>query len=259
MDGVVDFIERHKYALTLAILVHLIIFVTLNLYKVSNPVDMPQRKVRVDVELDDYEVELTPEQMEQLMKNQNSGEEPKNMVANANDDREKSYEDYSEYKSQNKNVKDYVKNYEKDMYDKIQKEREAKGEKYVTDVNSNVKIYGGDKNDKNVNNSPNAANQYAGRTTRTYNLDGRGPKDNKQWHIRNPGYRCKGSGTVHVTIKVDRSGNVKDAKLDPSKSSGYTQCMVDNAVKYALLSKFNYKDSAPAMQTGSITYNFIAQ
>lgn len=259
MDSVLDFIERHKYGISLAILVHLLVFVGLNLYKVSNPVEMPQRKVSVDVELDDYELDLTPEEMQALMNRQTDpGEDPKNLVSNMNDDREKSYEDYSNYSVNDKNVKDYVKNYEQEMYKDIQNERESKGEKYLKDYNSDVKIYGGDERKKN-NNAPASDKQYAGKTVLSYDLDGRGPKDNNSWHVRNPGYRCKGSGKVAVIIKVDRYGAVKDAKLDPSASTSYTDCMVSNAIKYALLSKFNYKSSAPALQTGRIYYRFIAQ
>ncbi|MCB0478743.1 MAG: hypothetical protein KDC84_11290 [Crocinitomicaceae bacterium] len=258
MDNVLDFIERHKYGITFAILLHLVIFVGLNFYKVSNPVEMPQRKVRVNVELDNYDVELTPEQMEAMMKNQQNGEDPKNMAANMNDDREKSYDDYSDY-SANKNVEDYVKNYEKQMLADVQADREAKGEKYLADEYSDVKIYGGNEGNKNKNNANPSDKQYAGKTVLTYDLKDRGPKDNNSWYIRNPGYRCKGSGKVAVIIKVDRYGAVKEAKLDPAGSSSYSECMVENAIKYALLSKFNYKQSAPAMQTGRIFYSFIAQ
>ena len=152
MERLIDFIEKHKYAITFAVFLHLGVFVGMNFYKVSNPVEMPQRRVKVDIELDDYEVELTPEEMEYLMRNRAPGKDPENLVADANDNRERSYEDYSDYNPNNKNVKENVKNYEEQMANEIKLAREAKGEKYVTDVNSDVKIYGGDEKKNNIRN-----------------------------------------------------------------------------------------------------------
>lgn len=256
MDGVLDFIERHKYGITFAILIHLAVFVGLNLYYVSNPVEMPERKMRTQIESDDYEIEMTPEELEALYANQPTGEEAKNIVGNANDDRESSYEDYSKFSTSDgaKSAKDY----EKQAFEEAKAEREAKGD-LMKDFNSDVKIYGGDEGKEKSTNASTSKNKYAGKTVLNYDLKGRTPKDNNDWNVRNPGYRCKGSGTVVVIIKVDRYGNVKEAKLDAASSRGYSECMVNNAIKYAKLSLFNYKDSAPAMQTGRITYNFIAQ
>jgi hypothetical protein len=258
MDNVLDFIEKHKYGIALALILHLGVFVGLNLYKVSNPVEMPERKVHVDVELDDYELELTKEELEALY-NSSQGEEVKNILGDVNDKREASYDDYSKFSNSKKMTAAEVKEYEKQMFKDIAAERKAKGEKYLNDPNSDVKIYGGDKGKNDNSEGANSKNKYAGKTVLTYDLEGRGPKDNNDWNIRNPGYRCKGSGKVAVVIKVDKYGVVKEVKLDPSGSSGYTQCMADNALKYARLSKFDYKSSAPAVQTGRIYYNFIAQ
>jgi hypothetical protein len=35
--------------------------------------------------------------------------------------------------------------------------------------------------------------------------------------------------------------------------------MIEQAVKYAKMSRFNYSGTAPKMQDGTITYTFIAQ
>jgi len=254
-----DFIERHKYGITLAVVLHLLVFVSLNLYTVSNPVEMPERKVQVKIEVDHYELDLTKEEIEALYKNKAPDENVKNIIADANDTREKSYDDYSDYSNSDKSAEDRVKDFEKQAFQDLKDKREASGEKILKDPKSEVEIYGGEKGENKETNSSSSENAFAGKTVLTYDLKNRKPKDNNDWNIRNPGYRCKGSGKVVIIIKVDKYGVVKDAKLDAGSSSGYSQCMVTNAMKYAKLSKFNYKDSAPAMQTGRIFYNFIAQ
>lgn len=258
MDGILDFIEKHKYGITLAVVLHLIVFVCLNLYKVSNPVEMPQRKVQVEIEADDYEVSLTPEEIEALIGKQNPNEEIRNIISDNNDDREKSYDNYSKFSTSDKSAEERVRDFERQAFEDAKNVRDASGEKIIKDFNSDVKIYGGE-NNSNSTNASSSPNAYAGKTVLSYDLKDRKPKDNNDWHIRNPGYRCKGSGKVVVIIKVDKFGLVKEAKLDETSSSGYSSCMVENAIKYALLSKFNYKENADQIQTGRIFYNFIAQ
>ena len=95
----------------------------------------------------------------------------------------------------------------------------------------------------------------------SFKLDGRSAYDNNMWYVRNPGYTCGygASGKVVVQIKVDQGGKVVDAQYLSAESSGANQCMIEQSVKYAKKSRFNYKESASSQQTGKITYKFIAQ
>lgn len=70
-----------------------------------------------------------------------------------------------------------------------------------------------------------------------------------------PAYRCEGGGEVVVAITVDRTGKV----IDASVRSGGDACMRETAIGAARRSLFNIDDSAPARQTGTITYLFIPQ
>lgn len=259
MDKLLIFVEKHKYGITFAVLVHLFWFVGLNLYKVSNPVEMPERRIVMEIEADDYEIELTPEQIEALYANSDSQGDLKNIVKDQNDDRETSMDDYSQSSSSNKSARERVEEYERQAFKDQEAKRKASGEKILKGYDEEVKIYGGDEGEESKSSGSTSDNAYGGKTVLTYDLKGRKPKDNNDWNIRNPGYRCKGSGKVVVIIIVNKYGEVKDAKLDVSSSSNYSDCMVQNAVKYAKLSKFDFKENAPAMQTGRIYYNFIAQ
>lgn len=70
-----------------------------------------------------------------------------------------------------------------------------------------------------------------------------------------PAYLCEGGGDVEVAITVDRSGKVIAARV----TRGGDECMRDEALRAARNSLFNIDNSAPAKQTGTITYIFIPQ
>ena len=74
-------------------------------------------------------------------------------------------------------------------------------------------------------------------------------------YLDKPAYRCEGGGEVVVNITVDRSGNVIAAAI----ASGGDACMRETALGAARKSTFNIDNSAPAKQTGTITYIFIPQ
>lgn len=77
-------------------------------------------------------------------------------------------------------------------------------------------------------------------------------------HHRNldkPAYKCEGGGEVVVVITVNRSGDVIGAYV----KSGGDECMRRTALASARRSTFDINQSAPAKQTGTITYVFIPQ
>jgi len=94
---------------------------------------------------------------------------------------------------------------------------------------------------------------YSGPSVLSWSLDGR-----KASHLPIPAYRCYGSGEVTVIITVDNKGTVVNAKVDDA-SSAADGCLRTFAVRAARLSRFSASQTAPARQTGTITYAFIAQ
>ena len=72
-----------------------------------------------------------------------------------------------------------------------------------------------------------------------------------------PAYQCEGSGQVVVNITVNRNGKVTSAKIQSSSSND--DCFTDRALEAARLSRFNLDASAPASQSGTITYQFQRQ
>ena len=95
--------------------------------------------------------------------------------------------------------------------------------------------------------------EYSGPSVVSYTLDGR-----KASSLKIPAYKCYGSGDVTVIITVNNQGQVVNAKVLDSVSSG-DKCLRDYAVRAARLSRFNADPKAPHNQTGEILYRFIAQ
>lgn len=74
-----------------------------------------------------------------------------------------------------------------------------------------------------------------------------------------PGYLCKEMGRVAITVHVDRSGHVARAELDPARSEGVDDCMLDHAMSSAKRARFNRSQASPDPQKGTLYFLFLAQ
>ena len=187
-------------------------------------------------------------------------DDPKSLVRNQNDNRQNSYEEYSQNQPSGDPYQ-RIKDFEQSLFD------ESGGDKERTKLRSEMDQHKQNRvNNTNANKNPgktesSSSNQYSGDVMVEFQLDGRTAFENNNWYVRNPGYTCGygSSGRVVVSIKVDKGGKVVGATYDATKSSGANQCMIEQSVRYAKKSKFNFKDSAPAQQSGTIIYKFVAQ
>lgn len=86
----------------------------------------------------------------------------------------------------------------------------------------------------------------------SYSLAGRGAK-----HLPKPSYDSPEQGRVVVTIWVDRQGNVTRA-VSGAKGTNISDLNLRRLTREAALrAKFSDDPSAPDLQKGTITYNFI--
>ncbi len=92
--------------------------------------------------------------------------------------------------------------------------------------------------------------EYNGPSVLSYTLDGR-----KASHLPIPAYRCYGDGDVTVIITVNPQGQVTNAQIMDDISSP-DDCLRKYAIRAARLSRFSASSTAPAKQTGEITYRF---
>jgi len=94
---------------------------------------------------------------------------------------------------------------------------------------------------------------YSGKSNIHYFLENR-------YHTRLPipVYLARGGGTITVDIQVDRSGRVIKAEARAVKNLNDPMLPV-YAVQAAERTVFNSESKAPAVQRGTITYQFVAQ
>jgi outer membrane biosynthesis protein TonB len=86
----------------------------------------------------------------------------------------------------------------------------------------------------------------------SYDLQGRGFQK-----LPLPKYDYQGEGKVVVEVSVDRSGKVIQAVPGIKGSNTLDEYLLRVAKEAALEAQFDVKPDAPAVQKGSITYNFI--
>lgn len=163
-------------------------------------------------------------------------------------------------KNSNANPEQSIYDFEKELYaktggaaerEKIQKEMEQRQKEREEKKKQQQKVNGG----QGGNVGTNAGTQ--GKTLAEWNMNGRKPHQNNPDYIKIPGYMC-GKGVnekIVVQIRVNSNGDVYDAKsLAPD---GANPCCIEQALKYAKKSRFDYSDKP--VDVGTITYYFKAQ
>jgi hypothetical protein len=101
---------------------------------------------------------------------------------------------------------------------------------------------------------PEEKGTFRGPTRIFYDLTGR-----HHTYLPIPIYKCEGAGQVTLLIEVDRGGNVTKAQPTSELSTTSDECLTETAVTYAMRSKFNSSLSAPVLQSGFLTFVFVAQ
>ncbi len=259
-----DAIDKYKYGIIATFAVAVGIFVYLQLTSVPDYFDIVAFDDTSEVRFvkEEEELMITPENLE-IPQPQYEAGKVTNTARDMNDTRQRSDDNWSATKDLGK-VEQSVKDYEKQIYEETGGEAKRKAireaserEKQAQKDNVKDKSSSPDKGSSG-NSSPNVAK---GNVMVDWVLSNRSPLQNNSWNVRNPGYTCGhgSSGKVAVTIKVGQDGKVITATYDPAGSTSASQCMVEQALKYAKLSRFDYSGSAPDAQSGKIYYTFVSQ
>jgi len=95
---------------------------------------------------------------------------------------------------------------------------------------------------------------YKGPTRIYYSLVGR-----VHTYLPIPIYKCQGAGRIELSITVNQEGIVEEAKVIEANSTATDPCLAETAVSTALVSRFNGDINSPKIQTGTLTYEFVAQ
>ena len=235
-------IDRYKLGILAAFSVYIVVFIFLEIitYQTYFPIQPFNDQPTISITTDELLITKENLQVEQDLKN---------ISKDQNDLREQSTNDWQENKSDeiNQSIKDYEKSLHQDNVsknDNIVKENEDGN----NDLNPQV-----------LNNNNNVKTVYGGNVMVSWSLTERTAYLNNNWYVRNPGYTCDQDsyGKITIQIKVDQNGSVIYASV--LEKGDATQCMINQAIKYAKLSRFNYSITATPNQIGTITYTFISQ
>ena len=235
-------IDRHKLGILAAFSVYILVFIFLEIitYQTYFPIQPFNDQPTISITTDELLITKENLQVEQDLKN---------ISKDQNDLREQSINNWQENKSDKiiQSIKDYEKSLHQDNVsknDNIVKENKDGN----NDLNPQV---------SNTNNNVKTA--YGGNVMVSWSLTERTAYLNNNWYVRNPGYTCDQDsyGKITIQIKVDQNGSVIYASV--LEKGDASQCMINQAIKYAKLSRFNYSITATPNQIGTITYTFISQ
>ena len=110
------------------------------------------------------------------------------------------------------------------------------------------------KSSEKPNDSQKMAANYKGPTRIYYDLTNR-----THTYLPIPIYKCQGSGKVVLNIEVNQNGFVEKAQIIANESTTSDECLIETAVKTALISRFNSDYNSPKIQKGTLSYQFVAQ
>lgn len=111
-----------------------------------------------------------------------------------------------------------------------------------------------EKKEEEVKESQKMAANYQGPTRIYYDLKGR-----NHTYLPIPIYKCQGAGKVALLIEVDQKGDVLNAQIIKEQSTATDECLIETAIRTALISRFNPDVNSPRSQKGTLTYIFVAQ
>lgn len=213
-----------------------------------------------------YEValeEVSEEEKEQLrqeMEVQQQSGELRSIARDANDSRPSSYENWSAQTggASQGNPEQTAHDFEAEVF--AQTGGAAARERIVQESNKRIQQLKqqGQTAQTTTSTGSSQPNQFAGAVMVDFSVNKRSAYENNTWYVRNPGYTCgfNASGLVYLQIEVNAAGRVSEVNYVAAKSKNASACMIEQALKYAKLSRFSAGDGSA---TGWISYKFEAQ
>lgn len=258
MGKFLDFIENHKFGIIAALgsAIGMYVYFQMQNYEAASSIVSWDKAATIEK----VEIEIKPENIEQIPINTNAASgDIKSIAKNLNDERETSNENWDRNKSSSVSTAQNIKELEKQYYAQTgESEKRDAIRKQLEDLRKQEKKENTTSSTNKSDNPSNGGNTaFKGKTMVAYSL--RDPHQNNEWWVRNPGYTCGygSNGEVYIKIKVNQNGTVVSATYIPEKSYNASSCMIEQAKKYALMSRFVYANTA--LQEGNITYTFLAQ
>ena len=249
------FLDRHKFGLLGTFLLHFFVLVLANY--VVLPEDVVEKELVIQLNFQEEELE----EIELKDKHQTqSTDDNSNKAVNESVPSDVKSGDYNEYNREPSEVS--KQNFEQQLEEElkaleeqvIQEQRDAGYGYSKQEVNEMLSSKKNKELESIIEQKPRSESAYKGSTNITYKL-----QDRYDTQLEVPVYLCQYGGVVVVNIAVDRQGKVISTKIDTESSKTKDPCLIQAALKSAKETRFNKKNSASRIQTGSITYRFVEQ
>mgnify|MGYP006232980577 CR=1 FL=1 len=254
-------LEKYKFGLLAALGVYVVIFAYFQVGTYDGPaVPYSPFQEGPRVEIPEDEIALLPENI--MLPANFDPSNIKNTARDENDKRPQSETNYSVSKQTFNGIQDAT-DYEKRMFEEAGGEAERERIKAQVEARKKREREEQEKREKQgkEDGTSGTSNAAAGNVMVKFNVPNHTAHQGDDYYVRNPGYKCGvgASGIVMIRVKVDQAGNVLSATYDPAQSSNANSCMISEAKKYAMISRFNYSSTAAKSQSGWISYTFISQ
>jgi F0F1-type ATP synthase membrane subunit b/b' len=239
--------ERVLIAIVITLLLHAMVLTWMYFAPYLKTTESPDPYIEMDmVEMEEEELQTytLEEQLAQKME-----EDIANLLADANSERTTTRTSISRSAQEKiqQQVDDDLRNLESEVQGELDANRSEDAQETSQDNSLSEEI-------DNLKNYDWVKESYNGKVTAEFDLLGR---EAKKIHI--PGYKCKGGGVVVVNIVVNPAGQVIEAEVNIVQTRASEDCLIEEALNSARISKFFVKSSAPKKQSGTITYRFIPQ
>lgn len=261
MEDALDYIEKRRWGIIVTFMLHvgLLLYLQIETYDII----LPQREFELISEVTEFEdyIEINPDHViteEQFNANLNA--DIRNSTTDLSDKSERTSDRYSKG-SVDQRVEQNARDLERQFFEEFASGRQTSSGQ--SNTNTNTQTSQQTQNTSQSQNTSNDSGSGGGSpdVMKKFEVAGRYPHNNDDWHIRNPGYTCgkNANGTVYVAIRVNQNGDVISARYVPENSPGANSCMIEQAERYAKMSRFNYSSSAPKTQDGFIIYTFVSR
>lgn len=234
---ILHFIEKHQNAIAATLMIHVFIFVWLNMQHISFYTIKPKEKVvaTLDFTLDQLnEMEMKEEELD--------GENPidlTNVTSNFASDKPTNKSVQEEKIEQE--VLNELTQFENETFNALSKDNPTMTESQIPDENQDNVVQ-----NKSVGKTNEAIAKYFvdGRYTLIQNV---------------PSYLCNSSGKVRLTIRVNQKGIVTECKVDNAKTTTLDECLISNAIEYTRNWKFNSDFNQGNRVNGWVEFIYLSQ
>ena len=230
-------IEKHQNAIIGALIIHVLIFVWLNIQNISFYIIQPKEKTLATLDFTEAEIPLV--KADNIKKEYFEEFNETNAASNYEQNKEISA---SQKKKLTEKIRNEVKDYEQSQFKDLSLDNPI--------LKENQEII----SDKNLDDSKEFKSlAKTSSATAKYYCKGRNMITQKI-----PSYLCNATGLVRLNIKVNSKGLVTECKVDNSLTTTENQCLIENALNYANRWRFNQDFSKTQKQNGWIEFIYIS-